>query len=63
MYYLKQSYSDQIIICNPNDDIIARVMHYDFKSEELALEQAEKLVEILNQTLWDSSFFFLMERI
>ena len=51
MYYLKQRYSDQIIICNPNDDIIARVMHYDFKSEELALEQAEKLVEILNQTL------------
>ena len=51
MYYLKQSYQNQIIICNPNDDIIARVMHYDFKSEELALEQAEKLVELLNKDL------------
>lgn len=48
MYYLMTSYQDQIIICNPNNDIIARVMHYDFKSEELALEQAEKLVELLN---------------
>lgn len=49
MYYLMTSYQDQIIICNPNNDIIARVMHYDFKSEELALEQAEKLVKLLNQ--------------
>ena len=51
MYYLKQSYQDQIIICNPGDEIILRVVHYDFKSEELALEQAEKLVELLNKKL------------
>lgn len=48
MYYLKESYSDQIIICNPYDEIIARVMHYDFKSVELAKEQAEQLVNLLN---------------
>ena len=51
MYYLKETYQDQIIICNPNDDIITRVMHYDFKSERLALKQAEKLVELLNNQL------------
>lgn len=48
MYYLKQSYSDQIIICNPNDEVIARIMHYDFKNVELATEQAEQLVNLLN---------------
>lgn len=48
MYYLKQSYQDQIIICNPSNDIIARVMHYDFKSEELALFEAKKFVDLLN---------------
>lgn len=49
MYYLKQSYSDQIIICNPSDDIILRVMHYDFKTEKVAFKQAEKIVNLLNQ--------------
>jgi len=49
MYYLQQNYTDQIIICNPNNDIIARVMHYDFKSEEEALAQAEAIVELLNK--------------
>lgn len=48
MYYLKQSYYDQIIICNPNDEIIARLMYHDFKSTELAYEQAEQLVNLLN---------------
>lgn len=51
MYYLKESYQDQIIICNQKDDIIARVMHYDFKTKELAVTQAEMLIEILNSTL------------
>ena len=49
MYYLMTSYQDQIIICNSNDDIIARIMHYDFKSKDIALEQAEKIVELLNK--------------
>lgn len=48
MYYLTQSYSDQIIICNPKDEIIARVMYYDFNSVELAKEQAEQIVNLLN---------------
>lgn len=48
MYYLMKNYSDHIIICNPKDEIISRVMHYDFKSVELATEQAEQLVNLLN---------------
>lgn len=51
MYYLKESYQDQIIICNQKDDIIARVMHYDFKNKELAVTQAEMLIKVLNSTL------------
>jgi hypothetical protein len=48
MYYLMTSYQDHIIICNPKNDIIARVMHYDFKNEQEALNQAESIVEALN---------------
>lgn len=51
MYYLFTSYADYIIICNPKNDIIARIMHYDFKSEQEALKQAESLVEALNKQL------------
>ena len=51
MYYLLTSYQDHIIICNSNNDIIARIMHYDFKNEQEALEQAENFVEVLNKQL------------
>ena len=52
MYYLKNEYPNNIIIFNQDtNEVVCRMMHYDFKSEELALEQAEKLVELLNQTL------------
>lgn len=49
MYYLQQSYSDQIIICNPNDEIIARIMYYDFTNELQALLVAQSIVSSLNQ--------------
>ena len=51
MYYLLTSYYEQIVICNANNDIIARIMHYDFKNEQEALNQAENLVEVLNRQL------------
>ena len=58
MYYLKQSYSDQIIICNPKDEIICRVMHYDFNNEEEAIQQAEVIVNSLNETEETPIFYF-----
>lgn len=49
MYYLKNEYPNYIIIFNnETNEVICRMMHYDFDSEELAVEQAEKLVELLN---------------
>lgn len=50
MYYLKNEYPNNIIIFNQDtDEVVCRMMHFDFKSEELAIEQAEKLVELLNK--------------
>ena len=50
MYYLKNEYPNNIIIFNnETDEVVCRMMHWDFKTEESAIEQAEKLVELLNQ--------------
>jgi hypothetical protein len=49
MYYLKNEYPNNIIIFNDNNEVVCRLMHWDFKTEELAIEQAEKLVELLNK--------------
>jgi hypothetical protein len=50
MYYLKNEYPNNIIIFNQDtNEVVCRVMHYDFKSEDEALKKAEKIVEILNK--------------
>jgi len=50
-YYLKNEYPNNIIIFNQDTNkIVCRMMHYDFKDEEEAVEQAEKIVELLNNS-------------
>ena len=48
MYYLKNEYPNNIIVFNPDNSILCRFMHWDYQTESEAIEQAEKLVTILN---------------
>jgi len=49
MYYLINEYPNNILILNEENEILYRLMHWDYKTEELAIEQAEKLINILNK--------------
>lgn len=49
MYYLKNEYPNNIIVCNPDNSILCRFMHWDYQTENEALQQAEKLVDTLNK--------------
>jgi len=49
MYYLINEYPNNILILNEENEIFYRLMHWDYKTEELAIEQAEKLINILNK--------------
>lgn len=48
MYYLKNEYPNNIIVFNPDNSILCRFMHWDYQNENDALQEAEKLVNILN---------------
>lgn len=48
MYYLKNEYPNNIIVCNPYNKILCRFMHWDYANESEALQAAENLINTLN---------------
>lgn len=49
MFYLKNEYPNNIIVFNPDNSILCRFMHYDYKEENEALNEAQKLIDLLNE--------------
>ncbi len=50
MYYLKNEYPNNILVLNPDNSILCRFMHWDYANENDALQAAEKLVDVLNDS-------------
>jgi hypothetical protein len=48
MFYLKNEYPNNILIFDANNNIVCRFMHYDYKTENDALQCAETFIDTLN---------------